>query len=185
MSAAILKSILSDIGYDCDRCPLSGQGKLVFGSGPPNAKIFLVGEGPGQTEAEKGTPFVGRAGVKLNELLADAGISRGECYVGNIVKHRPPGNRDPKPEEIKACLPFLKKQIHAVRPKIIILLGAVASQVFLDAPISMCLGSEFEWETMKLIATYHPSYVLRQPHARVQVVADFQRAKRMVNGGSK
>ena len=151
---------------DCTRCKLSEERKtIVFGSGNPHADLVFVGEGPGAAEDEQGLPFVGRAGKKLTEIIEKGmGLNREkETYICNIVKCRPPGNRDPEPEEISACNPFLVKQIKAIKPKVIVALGKPASSTLLgrNVPITKERGTWHEYEGFKLMLTFHPSYLIR------------------------
>jgi uracil-DNA glycosylase len=148
----------------CQRCSLWKEAnKLVFGTGDPNADIMFVGEGPGADEDVQGKPFVGRAGKLLDKMLIDAGISREEVYIANVVKHRPPGNRDPLPDEVEACEPYLHLQIKFIKPKIICALGRIAAQTLLQT--KMNLGEMrkrwFDYQGTKLMVTYHPAAILR------------------------
>lgn len=181
----VLRDVLAEIGDDCDRCSLGGNGKLVFGSGPPNARYVLVGEGPGAQEAARGLPFVGRAGLELNRLLASVGISRGECYVANVVKHRPPANRRPTPDEIEACLPFLKRQIRAVNPRVMILFGATAADAFMRDTSGYLYDIPFDWGGIPTLATYHPAYVARCPTVAPQVMRTLALAKSIAEKGAE
>jgi uracil-DNA glycosylase len=149
---------------ECRRCSLWKEAnKLVFGTGDPNADIMFVGEGPGAEEDVQGKPFVGRAGKLLDKMLIDAGISRDEVYIANVVKHRPPGNRDPLPDEVQACEPYLHIQIKIIKPKIICALGRIAAQTLLQT--KMNLGEMrkrwFDYQGTKLMVTYHPAAILR------------------------
>ena len=158
------KDILSNL-ESCTRCRLHGKAtQAVPGEGNDNAEIMLVGEGPGKTEDEKGRPFVGRGGKKLEELLESQSISREETYITNIVKHRPPENRSPRRDEIEACFPFLRGEIEQVNPAMIVPLGNTATREFLDTNegITSLRGETYSWENgIKLLPTYHPSYLLR------------------------
>jgi len=151
---------------DCRRCKLSRARKtIVFGSGNPRARLMFVGEGPGADEDVQGLPFVGRAGQKLTEMIEKGmGIARADCYIANIVKCRPPDNRDPEPEEIAACEGFLFQQIDVIRPKVIVALGKFATQTLLStkAPISSLRGRFFNYRDTLLMPTFHPAYLLRQ-----------------------
>jgi DNA polymerase len=149
---------------DCHRCTLwKGANKLVFGTGDPNADIMFVGEAPGADEDVQGKPFVGRAGKLLDKMLTDVGISRDEVYITNVVKHRPPGNRDPLPDEVEPCEPYLHLQIKLIKPKIICALGRIAAQTLLQT--KMNLGEMrlrwFDYQGIKLMVTYHPAAILR------------------------
>ncbi len=151
---------------ECTRCKLAGgRTKLVFGTGNPRAELMFVGEGPGADEDLQGEPFVGKAGQLLTKMIEAMGFRREEVYIANVVKCRPPGNRDPEPEEIDACEPFLKAQIAAVRPRVIVGLGRFAVQTLLrdPTPISKQRGRWREYEGVKLMPTFHPAYLLRNP----------------------
>lgn len=161
----LLANVRDELG-DCARCKLSGTRKtIVFGSGNPNADLVFVGEGPGADEDEQGLPFVGRAGKKLTEIIEKGmGLSRADdVYICNIVKCRPPGNRDPESDEIDACKPFLLKQIAAIKPKVIVALGRPASSTLLGRAVAITKerGIWHEFEGVKLMLTFHPSYLLR------------------------
>jgi len=162
---ALLQAVREELG-DCTRCKLSAErNKIVFGSGNPNADLVFVGEGPGKDEDEQGFPFVGRAGKKLTEIIEKGmGLNREQdTYICNIVKCRPPGNRDPEADEISACQPFLLKQLQAIRPKVIVALGKPASSTLLgrNVPITKERGTWHEFEGIKLMLTFHPAYLLR------------------------
>jgi len=158
------KDILSNL-ESCTRCRLHGKAtQAVPGEGNDNAEIMLVGEGPGKTEDEKGRPFVGRGGKKLEELLESQSISREETYITNIVKHRPPENRSPRRDEIEACFPFLRGEIEQINPSLIVPLGNTATREFLDTDdgITSLRGEVYSWKDgIKILPTYHPSYLLR------------------------
>ena len=161
----LLQEVREELG-DCTRCRLSeGRNKIVFGSGNPNADLVFVGEGPGKDEDEQGFPFVGRAGKKLTEIIEKGmGLNREQdTYICNIVKCRPPGNRDPEADEIAACKPFLLKQLQVICPKVIVALGKPASSTLLgrNVPITKERGTWHEFEGIKLMLTFHPAYLLR------------------------
>jgi len=154
---------------DCIRCPLhQTRTNIVFGVGNPQADILLVGEGPGANEDQQGEPFVGQAGHLLNRLLEKAGLARSEVYIANVVKCRPPGNRDPKPEEVHECLPFLTAQIKAIQPRILVTLGKHATWYMtnLYGPMGALYDNTslvYRGDTsIPVVALYHPSYLLRQ-----------------------
>ncbi|WP_456411119.1 uracil-DNA glycosylase [Oceanithermus sp.] len=151
----------------CTACRLhEGRHEVVFGEGDPDAKMMIVGEGPGADEDVQGRPFVGRAGQLLDRILEAAGIPRSSVYITNIVKCRPPGNRNPLPDEAKICSSlWLNKQIELVRPQIIVPLGSVATQFFLGekVPITRVRGKWFEWNGIKVFPMFHPAYLLRNP----------------------
>jgi uracil-DNA glycosylase family 4 len=160
-----LPKVRDELG-DCTRCKLSETRKtIVFGSGNPKADLVFVGEGPGADEDEQGLPFVGRSGKKLTEIIEKGmGLSRADdVYICNIVKCRPPGNRDPEAEEIEACKPFLLKQLKAIKPKVIVALGKPASSTLLGrtVPIVKERGTWHDFEGIKLMLTFHPSYLIR------------------------
>lgn len=160
-----LQIVHDELG-DCTRCKLcEGRKNIVFGSGNANADLVFVGEGPGADEDEQGFPFVGRAGKKLTEIIEKGmGLNREkDTYICNIVKCRPPGNRDPAPEEISACKPFLEKQLQAIKPKVIVALGKPASSTLLGrtVPITKERGTWHEYQGIKLMLTFHPAYLLR------------------------
>jgi DNA polymerase len=158
-----LESIRKNLG-DCRRCKLNTSRKnIVFGTGNPKARLVFVGEGPGADEDEKGEPFVGDAGRMLNRIITAMGIKREDVYICNVVKCRPPGNRNPEADEIGACAPFLLRQINSVRPEAIVALGKFASQTLLETkePISKLRGRFRDFHGIPLMPTYHPSYLLR------------------------
>jgi DNA polymerase len=150
----------------CTRCKLSkGRTTIVFGSGAPGARLVFIGEGPGEEEDRQGLPFVGRAGQKLTEMLAAVGITRDEVYICNIVKCRPPGNRNPEPDEIASCAPFLSGQLAAIRPGVIGALGTFAAQTLLKSkePISRLRGRLHEYGAAVVVPTFHPAFIIRNP----------------------
>ena len=160
----------------CTRCELHQTRKQgVFGVGDPNADWLIVGEAPGADEDRLGEPFVGQAGKLLDAMLAAIGLQRGRnVYIANVLKSRPPGNRDPKPEEVAACLPYLERQIELIRPKLIVALGRFAAQTLLltDTPISRLRGKLHEYHGVPLIVTYHPAYLLRTPADKARAWED-------------
>jgi DNA polymerase len=158
-----LESIRERLG-DCTRCPLyKGRRNLVFGEGHPHAALMFVGEGPGADEDVQGRPFVGRAGALLTKMIEAMGLFRNDVYIANVVKCRPPGNRDPSPIERETCAPFLYAQIRAVSPTCIVALGRVAAHTLLGTaePMSRLRGSFGDWEGIPVMPTYHPSFLLR------------------------
>lgn len=160
----------------CRRCRLcSGRKTVVFGVGNPCARLMFVGEGPGEEEDRQGEPFVGAAGRRLNQWISRIGLARRDVYIANIVKCRPPGNRAPLPEEAAACLPFLKRQIRAIRPEAICTLGAVALQFLLDSTgkITRVRGKWREFDGIPVLPTYHPAYILRNQTRETEVFSDF------------
>ena len=171
-----LKEVRTELG-DCKRCKLAlGRKNIVFGEGTARAELMFVGEGPGEDEDLQGLPFVGKAGQLLNSLLGKLGLRREEVYIANIVKCRPPGNRNPEADEIGHCLPFLLKQIEAIRPLVIVTLGAVATQALLQnpAPITRLRGQWQKHKDIKVMPTFHPSYLLRYPQERHKTWEDMQ-----------
>ncbi|MBN1365448.1 MAG: uracil-DNA glycosylase [Syntrophaceae bacterium] len=173
----MLKAVRREMG-DCQLCPLGKTRKnLVFGEGNPEARIVFVGEAPGADEDEQGHPFVGRAGQLLTDIIVKGmKLKRKDVYICNILKCRPPGNRNPQPEEISKCEPFLKKQLRIISPEIICALGTFAAKTLLntDVPISVLRGRFHLYEGIKLMPTYHPAYLLRNPSAKKQVWEDIQ-----------
>jgi len=162
----------------CRRCKLhAGANNLVFGEGSPHARLMFIGEGPGAEEDLQGRPFVGAAGELLNNMLSKLGLRREEVYIGNVVKCRPPGNRNPEPEEIRACLPFLKQQIAAIRPEVIVTLGKIATDALLGVtePITKIRGRWRRYEKIRVMPTFHPSYLLRSPTERRKTWEDMQK----------
>lgn len=182
--AAALQSIREEIG-DCTRCPLAfeGRNKIVFGNGDPNAELLFVGEGPGADEDIQGFPFVGRGGQLLDNMIAAMGLSRQQVYVANIVKCRPPKNRVPEPVEALTCTPFLFQQIGVVRPKLIVALGATAATYLTGAKTSLSIlrGKMHDCMGTKLIVTYHPAYLLRDPRQKAEAWKDLQLAMKFLN----
>jgi len=178
--AAALQLIREDLG-DCTRCPLhSGRNKLVFADGDPNARLMFVGEGPGADEDAQGLPFVGRAGQLLNNMIAAMGLNREQVYIANVVKCRPPGNRTPEPDEANTCSPFLFRQIDVVRPEVLVALGATAATYLLGQrqPLAGLRGRVHSVRGTRLIVTYHPAYLLRDPRQKKEAWADLQIAMR-------
>jgi uracil-DNA glycosylase len=172
-----LLDIRDDIG-DCIRCKLhKGRTKIVFGDGHPQAKLLFIGEGPGRDEDLQGLPFVGRAGKLLTQMIEAMGLRRGDVYICNVVKCRPPENRAPEKDEVAACSPFLFRQIDLVAPQVIVCLGSIAAQTILETTrgISQFRGQWLEFRGRKLMATYHPAYLLRNPAAKSEVWKDLQK----------
>jgi|HubBroStandDraft_1064217.scaffolds.fasta_scaffold05406_6 uracil-DNA glycosylase family 4 len=172
-----LPRIREDIG-DCTRCKLhKGRTNIVFGVGNPKAELVFVGEGPGHDEDLKGEPFVGRAGKLLTQMIEAMGLRREDVYIANVVKCRPPENRLPEKDEISTCLPFLMRQLDVIKPKVICCLGSCSSQTLLQTTqgISKFRGEWFDFRGAKLIATYHPAYLLRNPPAKSEVWKDLQK----------
>jgi uracil-DNA glycosylase len=166
--SANLEEIRSDLG-ECTRCPLhTTRTHIVFGEGNPSARIMFIGEGPGADEDLQGRPFVGKAGQLLNKMIKAMGIDRKDVYIANVVKCRPPGNRDPEPGETAECFPFLEAQIGVIRPRAIVALGRVASHILLrtDAPVSRLRGNFQDRNGIPVMPTYHPSFLLQQGQNR-------------------
>ena len=176
VSTETLEEIQKDLG-DCQRCKLYRMRKtIVFGEGTPKASLMFVGEGPGYDEDVQGRPFVGRAGQLLTKIIQSIGLQREEVYIGNIIKCRPPQNRNPEPDEIEACHPFVLRQIQAIRPKIICALGTFAAQTLLktSAKITALRGKLFDLDGIKVIPTYHPAYLLRNPEKKRETWEDMK-----------
>src|SRR5207302_3789687 len=175
---AALKIIREDIG-DCTRCRLhKGRTNLVFGVGNVNADLMFVGEGPGADEDAQGEPFVGRAGQLLNNMISAMGLKRSDVYIANVVKCRPPQNRTPEKDECDTCSPFLMRQIDVIKPKVIVALGAVAAKNLLAVSESMAnlRGRWYDFRNSKLLVTYHPAYLLRDPRQKKEAWKDLQMA---------
>jgi uracil-DNA glycosylase len=183
---AALKLIREDLG-DCTRCKLHQQGRkqIVFGVGNPRAELMFVGEGPGADEDTQGEPFVGRAGQLLNNMIKAMGLRREDVYIANIVKCRPPANRQPERDECETCSPFLMRQIAAIRPKVMVALGATAAKNLLaiNAPMTELRGRWYDfkpagtdpsWEGARLAVTYHPAFLLRDPRQKGEAWKDLQ-----------
>jgi DNA polymerase len=172
-----LLKIRSDLG-DCTRCKLHrGRTKLVFGDGNHKAELVFVGEGPGRDEDAQGLPFVGRAGKLLTQMIEAMGLQRKDVYICNVVKCRPPENRTPEKDEVETCSPFLLRQLDTIAPKVIVCLGSVAAQTLLETNrgISHFRGEWLDFRGAKLMATYHPAYLLRNPSAKGEVWKDLQK----------
>jgi uracil-DNA glycosylase len=175
-ASAALRAIREDIG-DCKRCRLhSGRKNIVFGVGDPRAELMFVGEAPGADEDERGEPFVGRGGQLLNNMIAAMGVRRKEVYIANIIKCRPPSNRTPERDECETCSPFLLRQIEAIHPKIIVALGAVAARTLLGINDSMAnlRGRVYDFRGTKLVVSYHPAFLLRDPRQKKEAWKDLQ-----------
>jgi uracil-DNA glycosylase len=172
-----LLKIREDLG-ECTRCKLhSTRNKIVFGDGNPKAQLVFVGEGPGHDEDVQGLPFVGRAGKLLTQMIEAMGLQRKDVYICNVVKCRPPENRQPEDDEVHTCSPFLLRQIDTIAPKVIVCLGATAAKTLLQTNrgISQFRGEWLEFRGRKLLATYHPAYLLRNPPAKSEVWKDLQK----------
>ena len=172
-----LLNICEDLG-ECTRCKLhKTRNKIVFGDGSAKAQLVFVGEGPGADEDAQGLPFVGRAGKLLTQMIEAMGLQRGDVYICNVVKCRPPGNRQPEKDEVDACSPYLFRQLDALQPKAIVCLGATAAQTLLQTnrSISQFRGQWLDFRGFKMMPTYHPAYLLRNPAAKSDVWKDLQK----------
>lgn len=179
-----LEEIRQEMG-DCRRCQLwQGRTQLVFGAGNSKARLMFIGEAPGAEEDQQGKPFVGESGQLLNRIFAKMAISREEVYITNVVKSRPPGNRNPEAGEIAACRPFLLKQISAIGPEIIVTLGAVATHALLESksPLNRLRGKWQQWRGIAVMPTFHPSYLLRVPGDRIKTWEDMQKVLAVYRG---
>lgn len=168
---------LQELALKCDLCILRKTCKqVIFGEGNTKTKLMIVGEGPGQDEDEKGRPFVGRAGQLLDKILGASEIPRKDIYITNVIKCRPPGNRLPNPEEVKACQNYLEAQIRLIKPEIIVSLGALASQTLIDknARISKVRGKWFHRHGIRIMATFHPAALLRNEEYKRPAWEDFK-----------
>jgi DNA polymerase len=186
--ADALGALKDEIGPDCSRCKLHrlGRKQVVFGVGNPNADLMFVGEGPGADEDLQGEPFVGRAGQLLTKIIEAINLRRQDVYIANVVKCRPPQNRNPEPDEVEQCEPFLFRQIEAIKPKVIVALGKFAAQSLLRTtePITRIRGREFKYRDAILIPTYHPAYLLRNPGAKREVWDDMKRVRALLSRSS-
>jgi DNA polymerase len=185
--AGALAAVREDLG-DCTRCKLHSLGRrqIVFGVGSPNADLMFVGEAPGADEDIQGEPFVGRAGQLLTKIIEAIGLRREDVYIANVIKCRPPGNRNPEPDEVEQCEPFLFRQIDTIKPKVIVALGKFAAQSLLGTlePITRIRGREFKYRDAILIPTYHPAYMLRTPSAKREVWEDMKRVRAILAQGA-
>jgi uracil-DNA glycosylase len=176
--ADLLAAIKIDIGPDCSRCKLHrlGRRQIVFGVGNPDADLMFVGEAPGADEDVKGEPFVGRAGQLLTKIIEAIGLKREDVYIANVIKCRPPQNRNPEPDEVDTCEPFLFRQIDAIKPRVVVALGSFAARALLRTldPISRLRGRVYEYRGAKLIPTFHPAYLLRNPSSKKEVWEDMK-----------
>jgi DNA polymerase len=180
-----LPSIREDIG-DCTRCKLHALGRrqIVFGVGNPAADLMFVGEAPGHDEDVQGIPFVGRAGQKLTQIIEAIGLKREDVYIANVIKCRPPGNRNPEPDEVATCEPFLMRQIDAIAPRVIVALGSFAARSLIktEDPISRLRGRVYMCRGARLVPTFHPAYLLRNPACRRDVWEDMKKVRAILNG---
>ena len=174
-----LEAIRADIG-DCQRCKLAPKRtNIVFGSGNPKAELVFVGEAPGYDEDQQGLPFVGRAGQLLTKIIESINLKREDVYICNVLKCRPPDNRNPEPDEVASCNPFMKRQLASIKPKVVCCLGTFAAQTVLQtvAPISKLRGKFFDIDGMRVIATFHPAYLLRSPDKKREVWEDMKQIR--------
>jgi DNA polymerase len=182
--AEALAAIKADIGPDSPRCKLAtlGRKQVVFGVGNPNADLRFVGEAPGADEDIQGIPFVGKAGQLLTKMILAINFERDQVYIANVIKCRPPGNRNPEPDEIAACEPFLFQQIDAIKPRVIVALGAFAAKTLLrsEDPISRLRGRVYDFRGAKLIPTFHPSFLLRSPDRKRDAWEDLKKARALL-----
>jgi uracil-DNA glycosylase family 4 len=180
-TADTLELITSDIGADCRRCKLCtlGRSQIVFGVGNPKARLMFVGEAPGEEEDKRGEPFVGRAGQLLTKIIEAIGLTRDQVYIANVIKCRPPGNRNPEADEVEQCEPFLFRQIDVIKPRVIVPLGKFAAQSLLKTmePITRLRGRQFDYRGAALIPTFHPAYLLRNPSAKREVWDDMKKVR--------
>jgi DNA polymerase len=178
-----LTDIRADIG-ECTRCKLhTTRQTIVFGSGNPEAQLMFVGEAPGADEDEQGVPFVGRAGQLLTKIIEAIDLKRDDVYIANVIKCRPPANRNPEPDEIATCEPFLFQQIDTIKPRVIVALGTHAAHTLLkiDAPISSIRGKQHDFRGAILIPTFHPAYLLRSPERKRDVWEDMKLVKALLD----
>jgi len=177
-----LEEVRKELG-DCKRCKLHrARRTIVFGEGNESAKLMFIGEGPGYDEDVQGRPFVGRAGQLLTKIIQSINLPREEVYITNIVKCRPPQNRNPEPDEIQSCHPFLMKQIRVIQPKIICALGTFSAQTLLktDTKITALRGRFYDLEGIKVIPTYHPAFLLRNPERKREVWEDMKKIAELI-----
>jgi uracil-DNA glycosylase family 4 len=181
----LLVEIREDIG-DCTRCKLCklGRTQVVFGVGNPRAQLMFVGEAPGQDEDIQGEPFVGRAGQLLSKIIEAIGLTRQQVYIANVIKCRPPQNRNPEPDEVATCEPFLFRQIDTIKPRVIVALGTFAAQCLLKTndPISRMRGRIYRYRGAQLIPTFHPAFLLRSPDRKRDVWEDMKKVRVLLQG---
>jgi DNA polymerase len=183
-----LALIKADIGDDCRRCKLCtmGRSQIVFGIGNPRARLMFVGEAPGEEEDKRGEPFVGRAGQLLTKIIEAIGLTREQVYIANVIKCRPPGNRNPEADEVEQCEPYLFRQIDVIKPRVIVPLGKFAAQSLLKTmdPITRLRGRQFDYRGAALIPTFHPAYLLRNPSAKREVWEDMKKVRAILQAES-
>ena len=180
-----LETVREDLG-DCARCKLHqlGRRQIVFGVGNPGAALMFIGEAPGHDEDVQGIPFVGRAGQLLTKIIEAIGLTRDDVYIANVIKCRPPENRNPEPDEVASCEPFLFRQVQVIRPRVIVALGTFAAQTLLrtNDPISRLRGKVFRYGDAQLIPTFHPAYLLRSPERKRDVWEDMKKVRDLLRG---
>ena len=185
-SVRVLTLLKEEIGPLCTRCKLHtlGRKQVVFGVGNPDAGLMFVGEAPGADEDQQGEPFVGRAGQLLTKIIEAIGLKREDVYIANVIKCRPPGNRNPELDEVEQCEPFLFRQIDAIKPKVIVALGKFAAQSLLKTtdPITRLRGRTFTYRGASLIPTFHPAYLLRNPSSKREVWEDMKKVRAILQG---
>lgn len=179
-----LAALRAEIGPACTRCKLHtlGRRQVVFGVGNPHARLMFVGEAPGEDEDKQGEPFVGRAGQLLTKIIEAIGMTREQVYIANVIKCRPPGNRNPEPDEVATCEPYLFQQIALIQPRVVVALGKFAAQSLLRSsePITKLRGRVFEFRGAQLLPTFHPAYLLRNPPAKREVWEDMKKVREML-----
>jgi len=184
--AEALSSLKAEIGPDCSRCKLHtlGRRQVVFGVGNPNADLMFVGEAPGADEDMQGEPFVGKAGQLLTKIIEAIDMKREDVYIANVIKCRPPQNRNPEPDEVVQCEPFLFRQIETIKPKVIVALGKFAAQSLLKTtePITRLRGREYKYRNAILMPTFHPAFLLRNPSSKREVWEDMKRVRAILAG---
>jgi DNA polymerase len=184
-AAEALAGVRGEIG-DCTRCKLHALGRrqIVFGVGNPEADLMFVGEAPGADEDLQGVPFVGRAGQLLTRIIEAIGLKRGDVYIANVIKCRPPGNRNPEPDEVETCERFLFQQVDIIKPKVIVALGTFAARTLLRTldPISRLRGRVYDYRGAKLVPTFHPAYLLRNPASKREVWDDMKLVRKLLSG---
>ena len=180
-----LEGVRDELG-PCTRCKLHALGRrqIVYGAGNPRAELMFIGEAPGHDEDIQGVPFVGRAGQLLTKIIEAIGLARDDVYIANVIKCRPPENRNPEPDEVASCEPFLFRQVQAIRPKVIVALGTFAAQTLLrtNDPISRLRGQVFRYGDACLIPTFHPAYLLRSPERKREVWEDMKKVRALLRG---
>lgn len=177
-----LDGIRAELG-DCTRCKLhDGRTTLVFGAGRADADLMFVGEAPGRDEDQQGEPFVGRAGQLLTRIIESIGLTREQVYIANVIKCRPPQNRNPEPDEVETCEPFLFQQLDVIRPRVVVALGAFAVRTLLrsDQSISRLRGQVFDYRGAKLVPTFHPAFLLRSPDRKRDVWEDMKKVRALL-----